>query len=254
MNFKKYSFLLLSLFVLTFTACDKDEPQTEPTTPGSLKLEFEHVWGSSGAEFSLNKQLTHPRTSDVMTFSTFKYYVSNVKLQKEDGTWYSLPESYYIVDADPATGSNEIKLSDIPAGKYRALEVMYGVDSTRNVSGAQQGALDPERGMFWSWNTGYIMVKAEGSSPNSSTGSFSFHLGGFRGENAVPRIFKYEFGESVSINGNEAPSAHMITNVASLWHSAENLSVRNRNHMPNAIAKSMTGDFYERIRFDHLHK
>jgi hypothetical protein len=47
------------------------------------------------------------------------------------------------------------------------IRFLLGVDSARNVSGIQTGALDPARGMFWTWNSGYVMAKIEGSSPSA---------------------------------------------------------------------------------------
>jgi hypothetical protein len=35
-----------------------------------------------------------------------------------------------------------------------AIKFLLGVDSLKNVSGIQTGALDPAKGMFWTWNTG----------------------------------------------------------------------------------------------------
>jgi len=36
--------------------------------------------------------------------------------------------------------------------------------------------------MFWTWNSGYIMAKLEGTSPVSSqpNNKFEYHIGGFR--------------------------------------------------------------------------
>ena len=60
---------------------------------------------------------------------------------------------------------------------------MIGVDSARNTSGAQLGALDPANSMFWSWNSGYIFVRMEGNSPQSTQpyNKLQFHIGGFKG-------------------------------------------------------------------------
>jgi hypothetical protein len=65
---------------------------------------------------------------------------------------------------------------NVPAGTYTGMYLTMGVDSARNVSGAQEGALDPANGMFWSWTSGYIMIKAEGLSPQGAGGSFTYHL------------------------------------------------------------------------------
>jgi hypothetical protein len=64
---------------------------------------------------------------------------------------------YFLVDFSDTT-TTTLKLTILPY-LYNRLSFVIGVDSARNVSGAQTGALDPANGMFWTWNTGYIMAK-----------------------------------------------------------------------------------------------
>ncbi|MCU0495618.1 MAG: hypothetical protein MUD01_28865, partial [Chloroflexaceae bacterium] len=59
----------------------------------------------SGANFSLNNPLIHPMTNDTLTFTTMKYYVSNLKLKLADGSWWVHPESYFLVDASNVASS-----------------------------------------------------------------------------------------------------------------------------------------------------
>ncbi|WP_316930094.1 MbnP family protein, partial [Hymenobacter sp. IS2118] len=47
--------------------------------------------------------------------------------------------------------SQLLALKDIPVGDYQSVSFTVGVDSARNVAGAQTGALDPNNGMFWTW-------------------------------------------------------------------------------------------------------
>lgn len=54
---------------------------------------------------------------------------------------------YFLIDASDA-GSTTIALQALP-GKYDQVAFTIGVDSIRNISGAQTGALDPGKGMFW---------------------------------------------------------------------------------------------------------
>lgn len=56
-----------------------------------------------------------------------------------------------------------------------------GIDSATNVSGAMGGDLDPTKGMYWAWQSGYINVKIEGTSSvcNTRNHEFQFHLGGY---------------------------------------------------------------------------
>ena len=66
-------------------------------------------------------------------------------------------------------------------GDYSSISFTIGVDSLHNCSGLQLGALDPVKGMFWAWNTGYIFMKLEGKSPYSKSPSniFEYHIGGY---------------------------------------------------------------------------
>jgi hypothetical protein len=73
--------------------------------------------------------------------------------------------------------------------KLTRFSFQVGVDSIDNVSGAQAGELDPAKGMFWTWNSGYIMAKLEGLSSYSEVPDkrFTYHIGGFSGENNTIR-------------------------------------------------------------------
>ena len=128
-----------------------------------------------------------------------------------------------------------------------------GVDSIRNVSGAQQAALPPSNGMFWSWSTGYIFLKAEGTSPQSANNSFMFHLGGFMNPNNIVTNKTTDFGSAtLEIATDKKPSVLLKANPARLWHSASSVSVLSTIHMPGANAVQMATDFYSNIYFDKI--
>ncbi len=50
-----------------------------------------------------------------------------------------------------------------------------------SVSGALKGDLDPTKGMYWAWQSGYINMKIEGKSSSCTTrkNKFQFHIGGY---------------------------------------------------------------------------
>ena len=79
---------------------------------------------------------------------------------------------------------NEKTLSvNIPSNiSYTKLKFNLGIDSTTNVSGALGGDLDPTKGMYWTWQSGYINFKLEGTSNICKTrhNEFQFHLGGYQ--------------------------------------------------------------------------
>ncbi|OSZ78829.1 hypothetical protein CAP35_11430 [Chitinophagaceae bacterium IBVUCB1] len=244
----KYTLLLASVAVLGAGSCKKKEDTPAPVVPivGNANVKFSYVYGSSMLPWEMNKQYVHPKTGDTMTFTMFRFFVSNIKLKRTDGTWWAQPESYFLLDAASAAASNCF-VSNVPDGEYTAMEYTMGVDSLRNVSGAQTGALSVQSGMFWDWNTGYIMLKAEGNSPQSPTGKFALHMGGFSGVNNTVVVKTADFGKNVKIGKDNTPTITLIANPARLWHSSPGLDSISVIHMPGANAVRMSKDFYDNI-------
>jgi len=119
-------------------------------------------------------------TGDTVTVSTFRCYLTQVVLEFADGTHYTEPDSYHLLDAEKEE-SWLIVLANVPDKRIRSLSLSIGVDSAASVSGALGGDLDPILGMYWAWNSGYINAKIEGNSPRcqSAKHAFEFHIGGF---------------------------------------------------------------------------
>jgi hypothetical protein len=230
----------------------KEDGSCEYLQFGTTSIEVSHVWGmGNSTPFELNTQYVHPMSGDTMTYTKLKYYVSNVQLKKSDGSWWTHPESYFLVDLSDAS-SKTLTISNIPEGNYTEVSYVMGVDSLRNVSGAQSGALSTTNGMFWSWNSGYIMVKAEGTSPNSGSGSFSFHLGGFEGSNNVVTPKNHVFTSSVQIAQGMSPKIKLLVNPAKMFHTSGTISTNSMIHMPGAQATTMATDFFSSIAFDGI--
>jgi len=63
---------------------------------------------------------------------------------------------------------------------FNKIKFDFGVDSTINVSGALGCDLDLTKGMYWTWQSGYVNFKMEGtcSGRPSPKNDFEFHLGG----------------------------------------------------------------------------
>lgn len=245
--------LALVGFSVIFVSCKKEDPEPEPTKEyGTVEIKLNHVWGMSEESFVLNTDLKQPMTGDTLNFNTFKYYISNFQLKKSDGTWWTHPESYFLVDLSDAS-STTLTLDNVPAGSYTDINYVLGVDSVRNVSGAQTGALSTVNGMFWSWMTGYIMLKAEGTSPNSSSGAFSYHLGGFSGSDNIVTSKSASFGsENLQVSASKKVQVYLKLNPAKLFHTMGSVSGTNSIHMPGSMAVTMASDFFGNVSFDHL--
>jgi hypothetical protein len=232
--------LYLGLFLLLIaSSCKKDD--TPEATVGSLTLKFQNLWGTD--TFHLDSSYVHPITLDTMKFTTYNYYISNFKLQTTSGNWVSIPNAYMLIKQG-TPGSESMQFANVPAGEYQAISILFGVDSLHNVSGAQSGVLAPSEGMFWSWNTGYIMAKSEGLSPQSSSGEFAFHLGGFSGTYSVihERIFSFN-GNTLKITSSSAPKIQMNANVAAMFDQTPGLATSFNVQSVGTKSKSMAESF-----------
>lgn len=243
------AFLLITLF-----SCKKEKITPQTNTTNTLELHFETLWGPNDDVFTLDTDLIHPTTGDTVHFVTLKYYVSNIKLVRPDGSKWSQNESYYLVDlSDNPDGM--ISIPNVPMGEYTGIEYTLGVDSLRNVSGAQTGALSTTNGMFWSWNSGYIFTKIEGTSPQAAGGSFSYHLGGFSGMNSIVTPKVVSFGATnLQVNSSNTPKIHFAARPETTWNSIGSLtSAPTVVHMPGANAVTIANDFFGSFVFKHVH-
>lgn len=177
----------LSLSMIALLSC--------AVVPAQVTLRFDHHAG--GRKFVPDKEFYKTSANDTVTISLLQYYISNIALLKNDGTTYTIPKnaSFFLVK-EQFDSSKSIVL-DVPDGVYKAITFLIGIDSltsTLNIE-ERKGVLDPGKdmaaseSMYWTWNSGYIFFKMEGSSPNipaDKTGfrQFEYHIGGYGGYNS----------------------------------------------------------------------
>jgi hypothetical protein len=199
-------FLGTLLLIFAFAGCRKestiDVDPLPPVDQPALVIELNHRFGNQSLSFDSIYTLTN---GESIRINTFKYYFTNIELKKSDSSWLQITNTYFLIDhSKPATRRIEIRP---PAGSYYGIRFMIGVDSARNVSGVQEGALDPALGMFWTWVSGYIQAKMEGivfDAP-SSTKEFIHHVGGFSGRYNAVQTVTLAFTDSLIINNTSSP-------------------------------------------------
>lgn len=203
------AFLLLA-GVCFITACRKqaDPVIDQPADVGNMRIEITNQVGFKN--LVLDNVWYLNANGDSFQVTAYKYYVSNISLTREDDEEVWLKDTYFLVDASKPETSF-LPLEKIPVGKYKALSFLIGVDSLHNTTGAQQGALDPVHGMIWTWNTGYIMAKMEGISPQSTAPDnlLSFHIAGFKGLNSVLQRVTIPFFTSTTVGSGHVPNVHL---------------------------------------------
>lgn len=211
--------LRLSAFAMlvscTLISCDKDDvSNSNNTEPGTVNIEFKNR--AAGNNLELNTTTYSNAMGQDFKFTKFRYILSNFRLKKSDGTYYNVPESYYLID-EAVSNSEKVNLTNVPAGTYTALEFIIGVDSARNTSGAQTGALDPTTGMFWTWNSGYIFVMMEGLAASSPSGDLTFHIGGYKGANNCIRTSTVNFSSNLNVGKDKSPELEIDVNVLEMF-------------------------------------
>ncbi|MBA4853413.1 MbnP family protein [Emticicia sp. BO119] len=154
---------------------------------GSISIHFDHVIGNE--PLVLNDKKYKNADGDEFKVSLFQYFISNIRLIRKDGSTYVMPQdqSYFLI-RESNKGSKTITLANIPKGKFTAISFLIGIDSARNASeiGQRKGCLDvagEAKDMYWAWNSGYIFVKMEGTSIQSTAKNniFMYHIGLFGG-------------------------------------------------------------------------
>lgn len=205
----KQMHLLYLLLPLLLTACRKKTDTTVKDTTGSIGISITHIAGTES--LALNTQWYKNENGDSLKFTRFDYFISNIKFIREDGTSFAEPESYHLVLSNDAS-TKKFTVKNIPPGSYKSVSFIIGVDSARNVSGAQTGALDPATGMFWDWNTGYIMANLEAVSPQSpNDGSVIYHVGGYSSSTNSLRTVTLPL--NIAVQAGSTSTIHMKADV-----------------------------------------
>lgn len=176
----------------------------EPTGPQDVAIEFAGVAGTTPV--SCGTPITALGAGNVSAqLKDFRFYVSNVRLVRADGTEAALTlpanddwnltsgsNAVTLIDLENNTGAcagtgttamNSTLRGTVPAGSYTGVRFTVGVPFALNHSdyAAATKPLDIQA-MAWSWQAGRKFVKIELTDPDGATGSwtaktFNLHLG-----------------------------------------------------------------------------
>lgn len=174
------------VFLFLLCGCQKELKNDDGTGNSyTVHIVFQPV--VQGQPLIFNQPYTNAFGEDY-TVTAFRFYVTTLSLQNNNtGLPIASEVKYRLADAAISNTLSFTVATD--QNIFNGLSFQVGVDSIDNVSGAQAGDLDPAKGMFWTWNSGYIMAKLEGLSSYSEVPdkSFTYHIGGFSGANNAIR-------------------------------------------------------------------
>jgi len=272
---KKISFILILAIAIVTTSCKTEEVITPANETGTVELSFEHKAGT--ADLELNSTSYVNEAGESFTVSKFHYYISNIQLIKEDGSYFTYPKdsSYFLIKED-VPASKSLVLRNVPVGNYKGVKFVIGVDATKSVSPAFEriGALAPSEGMYWAWNSGYIFVKLEGNSAsiptsggNPGTGGsnpdqkFWFHIGGFGGYSSAT-IDNIKTKELVSSNPasmavvkeGKSTEYHIVADILEMMKSPTAVSLAAEHHvMFRDYSTTIANNYVDMFSLDHFH-
>jgi hypothetical protein len=257
--------LYISLFLaVAFSSCTKETPSTyNANLKGRLSVEFDNIVGSSDLQLNTGSYINS--TGEHFSVSLLKYFVSNFKLVKSDGSVYTVPQDscYFLIDeSNPATHQPVLW---VPEGEYTNLQFTVGIDSIRNTMDISNrtGVLDPTgnaAGMYWSWNSGYIFFKMEGVSPASTQNGniFQYHIGLFGGYNTptlnnIKNISLDLTARGVpQVKNTKSTNIHLTVDVLKMFSGTTPISIAaNSVIMANPISANVANNYTAMFSHDH---
>jgi hypothetical protein len=174
MKFNTIFRLALVAGLVSVAACKKPV-QIIPAKPGNVNFNFQLE--NNGTPISVNSGTQYTLSNGTKyTVNLSKFYINDVRLISNAGATVSAA-NHTLIDFE--TGKTTFALKAVPGDKYKSIVFNLGVNSDNNHTGAQEGDLDPSKGMIWDWSTGYIFFKHEGQfiDATGATKNLIYHYG-----------------------------------------------------------------------------
>jgi hypothetical protein len=227
------------VFLFLLCSCQKELKNDDSTGKSyTVNIVFQPV--VQGQPLVFNQPYTNALGEDY-TVTAFRFYVSALSLKNNNTGSPVAGEIKYRL-ADAAIGNTLSFTVSTDQNTFNGLSFQIGVDSIDNVSGVQSGDLDPAKGMFWTWNSGYIMAKLEGASSFSTVpdGNFTYHIGGFSGENKAIRSIALPTpeGRQIALRDNRTTTVVINADISKWFNAVHALSIADNAfvHSPGSLA------------------
>ncbi len=171
----RFLFLALALAPACFTGAFPGSLHAQTVVRFQPLLAGEPLVLASGSEDNLGA------AAGARKVEVLRWYLSDLELLRNGRTVFSPQKRHHLLDAEKPE-SLQLQLNTAPGLAYNELRFTLGVDSLTAAAGAFGEDLDPTNGMYWTWRSGYINFKLEGTVPEcpARKNRFQFHIGGFQ--------------------------------------------------------------------------
>ncbi|WP_144264032.1 MbnP family protein [Filimonas lacunae] len=233
-NIRLLYFVLLFNCITTWPAAHL--PAQRSAAPVQL-----HLFNTAGGKAIAAGDSCINQYHETFTVRNFRYYLSHIQLADSTGKFYEAGEAEtYLVDF---TDSSSQHITLHHQGKAWFIRFLLGVDSSKNVSGVHTGVLDPARGMYWTWNSGYVMAKLEGRSEQSTAPgrNFTYHIGGYKPQQQTARSITLALSPAVAASKDIT----LVADILQWFGGKENISIATHPicHEPGALAVSIADNY-----------
>ncbi len=201
----------------------------------TIVLHFNNVAGDQ--RLQLDSGIYTNAAGEKFSVTLLQYFISNIQFTAVDGQQYIVPQdsSYFFIQQDDS--ASQFCTVHVPAGAYRSVSFVVGVDSLRCTSkiDKRKGVLDPSAtDMYWGWNSGYIFLKVEGLSPAAPEDpvglhKFRYHIGGFGGYKTSTinniKTIKLDLTNNFQLNANSKATIQVNADILKLFNGAQQVSI-----------------------------
>lgn len=175
--------LLFALLGLSLIAADCNREDDEPPVSSTGLVTVKVIPVINGEKLTMSKLYKDNLNHDYW-FATLKFYLSNIALQKEDGSTQPVSDVAFF-DFEPNRQGGELDATEpvsVPAGTYTGVVFDAGVRQDLNSQDPavfdNDHPLSIKNNMYWTWSTQYIFTKNEGYViHNNDTSSWFVHTG-----------------------------------------------------------------------------
>ena len=171
-------FLCFLAFISSW-ALAQNQNKRDTNSSREIHIQIKPVIGNQTLELLTNYYLN--QIEDSVKIEKLRFYISNLSFSTNGNLIETQGQQYFLMDLEkPESLQMNLEVETLEA--LTAIQFQIGVDSATQMKGAQGGDLDPMHGMYWSWRSGYINFKCEGTSLScpGKNNEFLFHIGGFQ--------------------------------------------------------------------------
>lgn len=236
---------LVAVSLIVLNSCKRNTHLQAATS--QVKFNIENTLGSQ--PLVLNSTVATTKTGETFTVSLFEYYLSTIKFTKSDGTVYTAPDTYFLVNqAKPSSLS--FVVAGVPVGDYTSVSFLVGVDAHK--TGFTDpldftGDLNPANNMYWTWNSGHVFLKLEGTRTTGNVPkALTCHIGGYTAPNSALVTAEPSFnGEKLLVRANQTPEITLQADATKLFDGPNpvNLATFTGTEMPGHQAVQLAQNY-----------